>query len=74
MEKRGTQTNGPKDKKIDVFAQGIREMTDKLWVKKEEGSRHDRVKDGVDASTWGFEDYIKKNKEKLTVAASNSDL
>ena len=72
MDKGGTQTNGPKDKEIDDYAPGLtpeRWHRQMIFIKEEEDSSTLRT---VDASIQGLKDYIRKSKERLIRAASNS--
>ena len=41
--------------------------------RKEVGRGHANIKDSTDASVLGFEDYIKKSKERQTAVTSNSN-
>ena len=69
------QANEPEDKKVDDDAHTLhlRDDMDRLYVLRKEGERGvASIEDGLDASIQGLEDYIKKNKEKLITAASNS--
>ena len=64
MEKGRTQTNWPKDKKVDDHAQGFTSVGwHRPYVKKS-------IEDYVGVSIQGHEDYIKKIKERqITVTA-----
>ena len=73
----GTQTNGPKSKKIDNFTQGI--TSERLYrqivcAKKKNGgkSRLASFEYCVNASIQGLDDYIKKSKNRLITAANNN--
>ena len=72
MDKRGNLKNGPKDKKVDDYAQGL---TFKKWHRQmiEGGSRHTSIEDSMDATIQGLKDYIKKSKERLITTASTSN-
>ena len=46
-----------------------RDDIDRLYLSRKEGGRElARNEDGVDASIWGLEDWIKKSKERLITA------
>ena len=66
MSKRETQTNGPKNKKIEDDAKRFssREDVDKLYVSRKERWRGlANIEDCEYASMQGLEDYIKMNEE-----------
>ena len=66
MEKRGMQTNRPKNKKVNVYVLHPRDNIDRLYVsRKERGRRHASIKDYVDAQSNGLKNYIEKNKKKI---------
>ena len=69
MDKGGTQTNEPKDKKIDDD-RGTN--THRLYVSRKGGRGLFSIEDSVDASIRRLEDYIKMSKERLITAANNS--
>ena len=75
MVKGKRQANGPENKKIEDNAQGFisERCIDRLYVQRKEGGKeHPRIKGCVYTSIQGLEDDIKKSKERLIVAASNS--
>ena len=63
MDKVGTQTNGPKDKKVDDYAQGF---SSKRWHEGKDSSALRIV------LMHQLKDYIKKSKVRLITAAYNS--
>ena len=72
MDKEWTQTYGPEEKKVDDKCTML--YTDRLYVSRKEGGRgFSSMKDSVDVSIQGLKDYIKKSKEGLITAASNSN-
>ena len=72
MDKRGNQTNEPKNKKIYEYVLGIIfEGWYRLYVSRKKGGRGLSIhEDCVDASIQGLDDYIKKNQERLITTAN----
>ena len=71
MDKKETQINRANDKKIDDYVQGLApERWHRLCVKKK-GRRE--LTSIEDTSIQWLKDYIKKSKERLITAASNSN-
>ena len=72
MDQGRNQINGPEDKKTN--AKGLAsERQHILHVsRKERGRGLASIEDSVDASIRGFENYIKKRKERLITAVNNS--
>ena len=74
MNKRGTQTNGPENKEVDEYAQGLMSNRwQREYVSRKEKERGlASIEDCIDSWTQWFENYIKKSKERLIIAAKNS--
>ena len=69
MNKGGTQTNGPEDKKVDNNTQGL---TFERWHRQTIYKRKKNLPALKIAWMHQYGDYIKKSKERLITAASNS--
>ena len=68
-----SRTNGPKSKKNN-YAQGFTpESWHRLYMSREEGKELASIEDSVDASIQWFEEYTKKNLERLITTTSNSN-
>ena len=53
----------------------MRDDIDRLYVSRKEGGGGwdvANIEDSIDASIWGFENYIKKSKERRVTATRNS--
>ena len=62
MDEKWTQKNGRQDKKIDLQGFTPRDDIDRIYTSRKKGGRGPTsIKNCVDASIQGLEDYIKKN-------------
>ena len=74
MDKEGTKTNGPGNKKADDDVQGLtseRWHRQIMYVKKRRRRGLDNIEESAEASIRGLENYIKKNKERLITETNN---
>ena len=76
MDKRGTQTNGPKNKETDDDAQSLtseRWYRQKYVSRKERSRRHTRIENCVDKTIQGRKEYNKKCLERLITGVGDSN-
>ena len=69
MEKGGTRTNGLKEKKLMWLHMALRPRCDVDCFLKEGGRRLPNIEDCVEEPGQGFDDYVKKSKERANYSS-----